>query len=1839
MNRDKKNRVHDLSNQYFVRRLLNNPDKEAVLSTLSNAATLSSLRQTLSSAFSIAVGSDRRMVSFQQLAVTLCQLLTHPQILSSVQEVKLTKIYKLVTEPSNPFIEQYSCCMYQIANRKCDVSDHSISKASPELLVVPSFYFVLYPFLLLLKSCLEFPEFSIPPEVILIIKESHKSCLRHTQLSKLQSKRLKKLMDQVTPSKVSDDDIDKLDFSEDDDGPGSLSYLGPRHDNDAEQFRRINIFPTPSEILSIRAPYLPYLKEGASGSALGETNVVDAHLGAHFRVLREDMTRKFRLAVRQFLQRLFLGEHKPNDISFDIKRDGKVEGLCYTWPKVEVRDFTSDPATGPAFQLHLPQLFPLSSREERSSKWDSGHGAKLLQVGSLVCLIFHVQDDYESSSSTSINSEYDDKKDMEEEEFLNSFADSFGENSLVLAKVVRDHREQLPETSVSCAIDISPISKDCIPKLISELDCINIGTDKASTRTSVTMLQLMGHFITGTETVLESLRKMDATNVPFSESIISVPRNLEESEKNISRLSRNSSSTVDISSPAYFDGSTTYDLSFLATNNEAAETLCSVPVHDVKKTMKLFLELESHVSLNKSQIEAFVFGICKEFSVIQGPPGTGKTWTSVQIVGAILKNQHGLSHRIKENENIHNDDRWKKVGRKNDFRSEEMFEKKSLPKPILCVCFTNHALDQFLEALVDRSVVNIGEIVRIGSRSTSELIKTRVLSKVIQHDRSGNNAEFFSCRRNFYSISTVAEGLAASLMGKGENLFATWLQEHEPNLFQNIEEDHLQSDDLEFCHGAFSESQVESSSTDPERRDRRNKLEVARQRFKQHIREKISQTYSQLQFAFEKLKDARLISKVRALKNVRVIGCTTSGAALNRKLLHAVGPAVIIGEEAAEACEGHLLSSFSPHTEHVVLVGDHEQLRPRIAEYNFSFDSGKGYNLDISLFERLARERNVPIVRLSEQRRMHPKIADLARLSIYPFLSDSDFVKQYDEFPIGFKNPLFFWSHNHLESENNDVVGRNQSHFNIGEIEMITKLTRYVIKQGYEEHQIAILTPYVAQLKLIHQRFEEQDVSVSVSDPNIDDLNIANLPIISIADEKTENSGDEIEAVGSRSMNECVRLSTVDKFQGEEADIVLISLVRSNEEGNLGFLKSSNRVNVMLTRARKGMIIIGSGDTVNASGTSGSTFIYEAFTHMRTIEKVVGTALPLQCKKHKRQSFVTPGEEFPDDGGCSEQCDYVLPCGHGCGRLCHPDDEKHTMGRCQAPCEKKLEICGHKCPRQCAEPCGGCDFPIDVNANCGHIVHTTCGLAGTKDGVKCDFITEEAYSTKCGHIVAIHCWENGTQLRACDNLCGEKRQCGHQCHLQCGHAIVVSSCVSAAEKPELIINNGHNGQCGQICSRIMLCQHVCSEKCHEGLSCPNCMERCTFQCRHVQCEKSCNEVCVPCTARCDWECSCEMENSERCDLECAAPCTRIPCNNRCRKVLKCGHQCTSLCGEDCPSEEYCVICKTNGNENNALEAHSDDFDKNDEVEGNWKCDPTIFLKCKHLMSVRQLDEQFKMELFYKRSENGIWNEVCDVNDVLSSQNNVKHIETCNPKCIVCDAPIVGVRRYHRILMLKHLYRLSIQWNQTFNEEAHYLSRNQNRLNDVMWKVTELRKRRHRHQNDIDDEINNVRDIFNRARNILDKIQYLKSTHGKEHPMNRCGNGDEVSLFVAKTTLNLKIMMKELEISALFMRANACCMLAVLTSQRENSVRDESHMNEIERNIEQCQRLFWNVYNDKSVKKKKGSLRADYGQKLESIKSEVGVFIALTDNCNAFKKGKEMQSVFEDEVRKLIASEG
>jgi superfamily I DNA and/or RNA helicase len=142
----------------------------------------------------------------------------------------------------------------------------------------------------------------------------------------------------------------------------------------------------------------------------------------------------------------------------------------------------------------------------------------------------------------------------------------------------------------------------------------------------------------------------------------------------------------------------------------------------------------------------------------------------------------------------------------------------------------------------------------------------------------------------------------------------------------------------------------------------------------------------------------------------------------------------VLVEEAAEVFEAHIVTALTRDTEHLILIGDHEQLRPNPAVYDLSHN----YNLSMSMFERLINNK-VPHATLDTQRRMRPEISKMMNL-IYPNLKNHESVTNYPSVK-GLQKNLFFLNHKFLESSNELM----QSKLNTEEAKLVVRFVQYLL--------------------------------------------------------------------------------------------------------------------------------------------------------------------------------------------------------------------------------------------------------------------------------------------------------------------------------------------------------------------------------------------------------------------------------------------------------------------------------------------------------------------------------------------------------------------------------------------------------------------------------------------------------------------------------------------------------------------------------------------------------------------------------------------------------------------------
>lgn len=187
------------------------------------------------------------------------------------------------------------------------------------------------------------------------------------------------------------------------------------------------------------------------------------------------------------------------------------------------------------------------------------------------------------------------------------------------------------------------------------------------------------------------------------------------------------------------------------------------------------------------------------------------------------------------------------------------------------------------------------------------------------------------------------------------------------------------------------------------------------------------------------------------IKTKRIIACTTNGAAKYSRAIQAAAPGVVLVEEAGEILEAHILTALGPHTEQLILIGDHQQLRPKCS-YELGVDGGSGYDLDRSLFERLVI-KGFPHTTLTQQHRMRPEISSIIRHMTYPDLTDAATTLNRDDIR-GFSDNVLFINHSEMEievKESRELRDGNttSSKQNLFEASMVLKCVRYLAQQGY----------------------------------------------------------------------------------------------------------------------------------------------------------------------------------------------------------------------------------------------------------------------------------------------------------------------------------------------------------------------------------------------------------------------------------------------------------------------------------------------------------------------------------------------------------------------------------------------------------------------------------------------------------------------------------------------------------------------------------------------------------------------------------------------------------------------
>uniref|UniRef100_A0A1I8J2R6 Poly [ADP-ribose] polymerase n=1 Tax=Macrostomum lignano TaxID=282301 RepID=A0A1I8J2R6_9PLAT len=476
-------------------------------------------------------------------------------------------------------------------------------------------------------------------------------------------------------------------------------------------------------------------------------------------------------------------------------------------------------------------------------------------------------------------------------------------------------------------------------------------------------------------------------------------------------------------------------------------------------------------------------------------------------------------------------------------------------------------------------------------------------------------------------------------------------------------------------------------------------------------------------------RELRLRRTAALLRTKRIVGMTVTGASIQRDILRLVRPSLLVVEEAAEVGEPQLLACLSPSVQHLVLIGDHKQLRPPTESHRLA----RYFDLDVSMFERLINN-GISYDQLALQNRMRPELSQFLR-DIYPGLKDNlPVVTKHQATPCVAKS-AFFWDHS--EPETGD-----RSYINKEEAERCVALALFLISQGVAPSRITILAAYRSQTALISQLVRQRAEQHQHLFPEYF-ANRAKAGGSAGAAAAGEAEEADDEAVESRGPP--ILAHTVDVYQGDENDFVIVSLVRSNEECTVGFLKEVSRRCVAQSRARCGFWLIGNADCLT-----------KEVGHWRTLLKsmreagCVGKQLPLRCVLHPAETQLEASDaaSVPAVGAkfCTLNCDMMMECGlHRCPLPCQP---RHSHDRCAVRSEVTLPDCGHRAAKLCHQ---------------------------SLEELRCCTMVDFAFEA-CGHPGRKECWQPEGQLqclRPCDR---DLPGCGHRCQLLCWERCAPESC-------------------------------------------------------------------------------------------------------------------------------------------------------------------------------------------------------------------------------------------------------------------------------------------------------------------------------------------------------------------------------------------------------------------------------------------------------------------------------
>ncbi|XP_077224944.1 putative helicase MAGATAMA 3 [Tasmannia lanceolata] len=530
------------------------------------------------------------------------------------------------------------------------------------------------------------------------------------------------------------------------------------------------------------------------------------------------------------------------------------------------------------------------------------------------------------------------------------------------------------------------------------------------------------------------------------------------------------------------------------------------------------------------------------FTLVQGPPGTGKTHTVWGMLNVIhlVQYQHYYTALLKKlapesykqtNESISESVITGSIDEVLQSMDQNLFRTlpKLCPKPRMLVCApSNAATDELLARVLDRGFID-GEmkvyrpdVARVGVDTQTRAAQAVSVERRTEQLLVKGREEIIRCMHQLKAHEAQLSHQIAILQRELNVAAAAGRSQGAVGV----------DPDVLVARDQNRDTLLQNLAAVVEGRDKilveMSRLLILEPKFRAGINFNLEEARANLEASFA--NEAEIVFTT----------VSSSGRKLFSRLTHGFDMVVI--DEAAQASEVAILPPLSLGAARCVLVGDPQQLPATV------ISKAAGTLLySRSLFERF-QQAGCPTMLLSVQYRMHPQIRDFPSRYFYQGrLTDSESVANLSD-ETYYKDPLLkpyvFYDVTHgRESHKGGSVSYQNVHEAQFCLRMYDHLQRTLKSYGRNKVSVGIITPYKLQLKCLQREFEEV-------------LN-------------SEEGKD-------------LYINTVDAFQGQERDVIVMSCVRASNHG-VGFVADIRRMNVALTRARRALWVIGNGNTLMQS--------------------------------------------------------------------------------------------------------------------------------------------------------------------------------------------------------------------------------------------------------------------------------------------------------------------------------------------------------------------------------------------------------------------------------------------------------------------------------------------------------------------------------------------------------------------------------------------------------------------------------------------------------------------------------